>query len=159
MPETTLTPKSVRITEDEPKWLCAAATKGAVTQNDLLRLALHRLRKDLGAASQIKPETVLATAKASTYKLTPTPRLGREGASGRQAIARRGHERLRDVDHRRPPRSGHACSQELIAAHHRAPGSAQASTGPLSDTLSPRCQPRMRIRARPRAAVRGARRV
>ena len=71
MPETTLTAKSVRITEDEAKWLSAAATKGAVTQNDLLRLALHRLRKDLGAASRIKPETVFATAKASKYKLTP----------------------------------------------------------------------------------------
>jgi hypothetical protein len=71
MPETILTAKSVRITEDEAKWLSAAATKGAVTQNDLLRLALHRLRKDLGAANRIKPETVLATAKASKYKLTP----------------------------------------------------------------------------------------
>jgi hypothetical protein len=71
MPETTLTPKSVRIADDEAKWLSAAATKGAVTQNDLLRLALNRLRKDLGAASRIKPETVVATAKASKYKLTP----------------------------------------------------------------------------------------
>jgi hypothetical protein len=71
MPETTLTPKSVRIAEDEATWLAAAAAKGAVTQNDLLRLALNRLRKDLGAASRIKPETVLATAKASKYKLTP----------------------------------------------------------------------------------------
>jgi hypothetical protein len=70
MPETTLTPRSVRITEDEAKWLSAAATKGAVTQNDLLRLALHRLRKDLGAASRIKPETIVATAQASRYKLT-----------------------------------------------------------------------------------------
>jgi hypothetical protein len=71
MPDTTLTPKSVRIAEDEAKWLTAAAANGAVTQNDLLRLALHRLRKDLGAASRIKPETVVATAKASKYKLTP----------------------------------------------------------------------------------------
>ena len=71
MPEMTLTPKSVRIAEDEAKWLSAAATKGGVTQNDLVRLALNRLRKELGAASRIKPETVLATAKASKYKLTP----------------------------------------------------------------------------------------
>jgi hypothetical protein len=71
MPETTLTAKSVRIAEDDAKWLSAAAIKGAVTQNDLLRLALHRLRKELGAASRIKPEAVLATAKASKYKLTP----------------------------------------------------------------------------------------
>jgi hypothetical protein len=71
MADMTLTPKSVRIAEDEAKWLSTAATKGAVTQNDLIRLALQRLRKDLGAASRIKPETVLATAKASKYKLTP----------------------------------------------------------------------------------------
>jgi hypothetical protein len=71
MAQMSLTPKSVRIAEDEAKWLSTAATKGAVTQNDLIRLALHRLRKDLGAASRIKPESVLATAKASKYKLTP----------------------------------------------------------------------------------------
>jgi hypothetical protein len=71
MPGTTLTPKSVRIAEDEARWLSVAATKGAVTQNDLIRLAVHRLRKDLGAASRIKPEAVVATAKASRYKLTP----------------------------------------------------------------------------------------
>jgi hypothetical protein len=75
MADMTLTPKSVRIAEDEAKWLSTAASKGAVTQNDLIRLALHRLRKDLGAASRIKPEAVLATAKASKYKLTP-PRTG-----------------------------------------------------------------------------------
>jgi hypothetical protein len=71
MPDTTLTPKSVRIAEDEAKWLSVAATKGAVTQNDLIRLAVHLLRKDLGAASRIKPEAVAATAKAPRYKLTP----------------------------------------------------------------------------------------
>jgi hypothetical protein len=71
MATTTLTAKSVRIGEDEAKWLSAAATKGAVTQNDLIRLAVHRLHKELGAASRIKPETIAATAKASKYKLTP----------------------------------------------------------------------------------------
>jgi len=71
MANTTLTAKSVRIGEDEAKWLSAAATKGAVTQNDLIRLAVHRLRKELGAASRIKPEAIVATAKASKYKLTP----------------------------------------------------------------------------------------
>lgn len=71
MADTSLTPKSVRIAEDEAKWLSTAATKGAVTQNDLIRLALHRLRKDLGAANRLKPETVVTAAKASKYKLTP----------------------------------------------------------------------------------------
>lgn len=75
MPETTLTPKSVRVADDEAKWLSTAAAKAGVTQNDLMRLALHRLRKDLGAASRIEPDAVVAAAKASKYKLTP-PRVG-----------------------------------------------------------------------------------
>ena len=86
MAQMTLTPKSVRIAEDEAKWLSTAATKGAVTQNDLIRLALHRLRKDLGAASRIKPETVLATAKASKYKLT-SPRTTGDAAAPSPAKA------------------------------------------------------------------------
>ena len=75
MPETTLTARSVRLAEDEARWLTAAASKGAVSQNDLLRLGLQRLRKELGAASRIKPETIVATAKASGYKLA-SPRAG-----------------------------------------------------------------------------------
>ncbi|MGO9954801.1 MAG: hypothetical protein ACLP50_02280 [Solirubrobacteraceae bacterium] len=71
MPGTTLTAKSVRIAEDEAKWLSVAAGKSGVSQNDLIRLALIRLRKDLGAASRVKPETVLAAAKDSKFKLTP----------------------------------------------------------------------------------------
>jgi hypothetical protein len=70
---TALTAKSVRIAEDEAKWLSVAAGKGGVSQNDLIRLALVRLRKELGAASRVKPETVLAVAKASKYKLSPAP--------------------------------------------------------------------------------------
>ena len=88
MAQMTLTPKSVRIAEDEAKWLSTAATKGAVTQNDLIRLALHRLRKDLGAASRIKPETVLATAKASKYRLTPPRTAGAAAPSPAKAPSR-----------------------------------------------------------------------
>lgn len=77
----TLTAKSVRIAEDEAKWLSVAASKGGVTQNDLIRLALARLRKELGAASRVKPDTVLAAAKASKYKLSPAR------ASGQSAPA------------------------------------------------------------------------
>ncbi|MFZ0378897.1 MAG: hypothetical protein WAL38_13805 [Solirubrobacteraceae bacterium] len=88
MADTTLTPKSVRIAEDEAKWLSAAATKGAVTQNDLIRLAVHRLRKDLGAASRIKPETVAATAKASKYKLTPPRAAAPAALSPAKALSR-----------------------------------------------------------------------
>ena len=84
MPDTTLTPKSVRIADDEAKWLSAAATKGGVTQNDLLRLALHRLRKELGAANRVKPEAVIATAKASKYKLTPPRTAARTTATTRE---------------------------------------------------------------------------
>ena len=86
MPDTTLTPKSVRVAEDEAKWLSTAATKGAVTQNDLIRLAVHRLRKELGAANRIKPETVAAAAKASKYKLTP-PRAA-TGAAAAVSVAK-----------------------------------------------------------------------
>ena len=81
MPESSLTPKSVRIAEDEAKWLSAAAAKGGVTQNDLLRLALNRLRKELGAASRVKPEVVISTAKAAKYQLTP-PRTAASTALG-----------------------------------------------------------------------------
>jgi hypothetical protein len=88
MAQMTLTPKSVRIAEDEAKWLSAAATKGAITQNDLIRLALHRLRKDLGAASRIKPETVLAAAKASKYKLTSPRTAGAAASSAAKAPSR-----------------------------------------------------------------------
>jgi hypothetical protein len=77
----TLMSRSVRVAEDEAKWLSAAADKGGVSQNDLIRLGLHRLRKELGAANRIKPET-LATAKASKYKLAP-PR----AAAGKAAAA------------------------------------------------------------------------
>jgi hypothetical protein len=78
----TLMSRSVRVAEDEAKWLSVAADKGGVSQNDLIRLGLHRLRKELGAANRIKPETVLATAKASKYKLAP-PR----AAAGKAAAA------------------------------------------------------------------------
>ena len=93
MPDTTLTPKSVRIAEDEAKWLTTAATKGAVTQNDLIRLALHRLRKDLGAANRIKPESVLATAKASRYKLTPPRTAGAVAPVAAKAPSRAARKR------------------------------------------------------------------
>ena len=95
MADTTLTPKSVRMAQDEAKWLSDAASKGAVTQNDLVRLAVHRLRKDLGAASRVKPETVVATAKASKYKLTP-PRTAVSAAKAPSRVSGNGK--------RRPPR-------------------------------------------------------
>jgi hypothetical protein len=44
---------------------------GAIAQNDHILLAVHRPRKELRAASRVKPETVIATAKASKYRLTP----------------------------------------------------------------------------------------
>ena len=114
MAQMTLTPKSVRIAEDEAKWLSTAATKGAVTQNDLIRLALHRLRKDLGAASRIKPETVLATAKASKYRLTP-PRTAGAAAPSPAKAASRARERKGDAGEgcAAPPRR--ACSHRLSA--------------------------------------------
>ena len=110
MPDTTLTPKSVRVAEDEAKWLSTAATKGAVTQNDLIRLAVHRLRKELGAANRIKPETVAAAAKASKYKLTP-PRAAAARSLGRQGTRPCGRERKGDPREGRPP--PHAQTHQL----------------------------------------------
>jgi hypothetical protein len=116
MPETTLTPKSVRTTEDEAKWLSAAATKGGVTQNDLLRLALHRLRKALGAASRIKPETVLATAKASKLQAHPASRGGRQSDLGLQGAVRRVREREGDAGETCPAYSRYASSRQPSAS-------------------------------------------
>jgi hypothetical protein len=102
---------SVRIAEDEAKWLSVAAGKGGVSQNDLIRLALVRLRKELGAASRVKPETVLAVAKASKYKLSPAP-------AGRAIRAARGAQAWRPIACRggRGVPGAHARSQELSAA-------------------------------------------
>jgi hypothetical protein len=72
--------------EDEAKWLTAVAAKGGVTQHDLLRLTLNRLRKDLGAASRVNPEAVIATAKATKYKLTSPPKRPPRGASSSQLL-------------------------------------------------------------------------
>jgi hypothetical protein len=139
MPETTLTPKSVRFAEDDAKWLSTAAAKGAVTQNDLLRLALNRLRNDLGGGEPDQARNRPGDRQGVQVQAHPTPSRRREGASGHQAY---GPEWRSDVCHRRAPRSGHACSQELIAAHRRAPASAQTSTraalGPRQSTASAR---------------------
>ena len=113
MPEMTLTPKSVRIAEDEAKWLSAAATKGGVTQNDLVRLALHRLRKELGAASRIKPETVLATAKASKYKLTPPRAAAGKALSASKEPTRASRGRKGEGDESCAAHSCQACSHRL----------------------------------------------
>jgi hypothetical protein len=79
--------RSVRIAEDEARWLSVAADKGGVSQNDLLRLGLHRLRKELGAANRIKPETVLAAAEASKYKLaSPRAAAGRASAAAKPGV-------------------------------------------------------------------------
>jgi hypothetical protein len=152
MADTTLTSKSVRITEEEAKWLSAAATKGAVTQNDLIRLAVHRLRKELGAAGRIKPKTVVATAKASKYKLTP-PRttagggaLGRHGAftcvrgsksDGRAAPHARSHE-LKRVSRSRGIDGASPCTR----AREKVGGQSAGGWTATSATCSPSAPPR-----------------
>jgi len=86
----TLTPKSVRIAQDEARWLTTAADRAGVSQNDLIRLALQRLRKELGAANRIKPDAVLATAKASKYKLA-APRTPASKTSAKPAPTASSH--------------------------------------------------------------------
>lgn len=50
--------RSYLIGGDEIAWLETAAEKTKLTQSDLVRLALARLRKDLGAARSVKVEAV-----------------------------------------------------------------------------------------------------
>ena len=50
--------RSYLIGGDEITWLETAAGKTKLTQSDLVRLALQRLRKDLGAARSVKREAV-----------------------------------------------------------------------------------------------------
>ena len=78
----TLMSRSVRIAEDEARRLTAAEDRGGVSQNDLIRLGLHRLRKELGAANRKKRDTTVAAAKASRYKL-----VSRRAAAGRAPAA------------------------------------------------------------------------
>jgi hypothetical protein len=65
----TLMSRSVRIAEDEARWLTAAADNDGASQNDLIRPGLHRLRGELGAANRKKRDATMAAAKPSRYKL------------------------------------------------------------------------------------------
>jgi hypothetical protein len=125
MPEMTLTPKSVRIAEDEAKWLSTAATKGGVTQNDLVRLALHRLRKELGAASRIKPETVLATANASSTSSHP-----RERQPARRSRPRRSLQVRPGTERRRRRKLPRALAPSVLAPAERFHPGRAASIAP-----------------------------
>jgi hypothetical protein len=102
-----LTAKSVRIAEDEAKWLSVAAGKGRVSQSDLIRLAVVRLRKELGAASRVKPDAVLAAAKASKFKLSPP----RASGSLRRAPSR-------SPVHHRPWTARPGCAHGLARADY-----------------------------------------
>jgi hypothetical protein len=72
--------RSYLIGADEISWLETAAGKTKLTQSDLVRLALQRLRKDLGAARSLKVEAVQGLAKGT--KWAPVKRGGprRRGA-------------------------------------------------------------------------------
>jgi hypothetical protein len=84
MPDTTPTARSVRLAADEARRLTAAPSQGAVGQNDLLGVGVQRVRQELGAASRIKPEAIVATAQASGYQLASPP----AGADRRAAAAK-----------------------------------------------------------------------
>ena len=95
----TLISRSVRIAEDEARWLTAAADKDGVSQNDLIRLGLHRLRKKL---DRKKRDTTVATAKASRYKLAsrraaaPKAPTASEKTASASAITRAAGKRARE---------------------------------------------------------------
>src|SRR3954466_5315795 len=59
--------RSYLIGGDEINWLETAAGKTKLTQSDLVRLALQRLRKDLGAARSLKLEAVETLAKGTRW--------------------------------------------------------------------------------------------
>jgi hypothetical protein len=59
--------RSYLIGGDEINWLETAAGKTKLTQSDLVRLALQRLRKDLGAARSLKLEAVETLAKGTKW--------------------------------------------------------------------------------------------
>jgi hypothetical protein len=59
--------RSYLIGSDEISWLETAAGKTKLTQSDLVRLALTRLRKDLGAARSVKLEGVESLAKGTKW--------------------------------------------------------------------------------------------
>jgi hypothetical protein len=75
----TLMSRSVQIAEDDASCLTAAADKGGVSQNDLIRLGLHRLRKELGAAEPEKARHDRGRGQRVPYKLA-SPR-----AAGKRA--------------------------------------------------------------------------
>ena len=60
--------RSYLIGSDEITWLETAAGKTKLTQSDLVRLALQRLRKDLGAARSLKVEAVQDLAKGTKWQ-------------------------------------------------------------------------------------------
>lgn len=62
-----LTQRSYLIGADELAWLGTASAKSGLTQSDLVRLALARLRKDLGAARSVKAEDTVAHAKGTKW--------------------------------------------------------------------------------------------
>ncbi|HEU4976590.1 MAG TPA: hypothetical protein VFT50_15970 [Baekduia sp.] len=66
--------RSYLIGSDEITWLETAAGKTKLTQSDLVRLALQRMRKDLGAARSLKVEAVQDLAKGT--KWSPVKRGG-----------------------------------------------------------------------------------
>ena len=81
------------IAEDEAKWLSAAADKGGVSQNDLIRLGLHRLRKELEAANRKKRDTTVAAANASRYKLASRRAAGKAPAAAKTMSPARASEK------------------------------------------------------------------
>ena len=131
MPETTLTAKSVRITEDEAKWLSAAATKGAVTQNDLLSLALHRLPQGPRSRQPDQARNRLRHREGVQVQAHSAARDGQQTSLARDRARKRGRQRKDAAGDGGPARSRQTSSHRLSTAYdpraadragdHRAP--------------------------------------
>lgn len=59
--------RSFLLGSDEIDWLKNASNKTKLTQGDLVRLAVHRLKKDLGAANRLKRDDVVEHAKGTKW--------------------------------------------------------------------------------------------
>jgi hypothetical protein len=77
-----LVQRSFLLGPEEVEWLNAAAAKTKLTQADLVRLAVLKMRKELGRADRLKREAVEESAAASSIKWAPVKRGGpRRGAA------------------------------------------------------------------------------
>jgi hypothetical protein len=75
-----LVQRSFLLGPEEVEWLSAAATRTKLTQADLVRLAVLKLKKEVGRADRLKREAV--EEAAGSIKWAPVKRGGPRRTSG-----------------------------------------------------------------------------